>query len=146
MAEEKNPTVDEIVAHWQPIRDDLAKWQEEIGRPIVFTEVGWCSQEGAATSPWNYYHNQKATLAGHEEQRRLYEAFIRVWDNEAMVGGVIWWDWSDGAGGPGDFGYTPRNKPAERVLRDWFAKYRPTTAASAPTATAPSTSSPDPTP
>ena len=146
LAEEKNPTVDEIVAHWQPIRDDLAKWQEEIGRPIVFTEVGWCSQEGAATSPWNYYHNQKATPAGHEEQRRLYEAFIRVWDNEPMVGGVIWWDWSDAAGGPGDFGYTPRNKPAERVLRDWFAKYRPTTAASAPAATAPSTRPAEPTP
>lgn len=123
LADKKDPSVEEIVERWQPIREEVLGWQREIGKPLIFTEVGWCSQEGAATAPWNYFQNQKATPAGHEEQRRLYEAFLKAWDNAPGVAGVIWWDWSGDPGGPDDFGYTPRGKPAEDVLRDWFAKY-----------------------
>ncbi len=130
LADQENPTVDEIVARWRPIRKDVLAWQRRIGKPILLTEVGWCSQEGAAMAPWNYYQNQHATPAGLEEQRRLYEAFIRVWNDTPELLGVIWWEWKANGGGPGDFGYTPKNKPAEQVLRNWFAELRqpPTTA------------------
>jgi len=33
---------------------------------------------------------------------------------------VIWWEWNATAGGPTDFGYTPKGKPAEQVLRQWL--------------------------
>ena len=121
LADRRNPTVEEIVARWEPIRRDVLAWQRRIGKPILFTEVGWCSQEGAATAPWNYYQNQVATPAGHEEQRRLYEAFLQVWGATPELTGIIWWEWTPGPGGPDDFGYSPRNKPAEQVLRRWFA-------------------------
>jgi hypothetical protein len=32
------------------------------------------------------------------------------------------WSWEPGDGGPSDKGYTPENKPAEKVLREWLAK------------------------
>jgi hypothetical protein len=32
------------------------------------------------------------------------------------------WNWEPGAGGPKDKGYTPENKPAEKVLREWMGK------------------------
>ncbi len=120
LADKKDPTVEEIVTHWEPIQKDILAWQRRIGRPILFTEVGWCSQEGAAMAPWNYYQNQKATPAGMEEQRRLYEAFIRVWGNTPELLGVIWWEWTTDPGGPDDYGYTPKGKPAEQVLRSWL--------------------------
>ncbi|MGD8452313.1 MAG: hypothetical protein PVJ57_10885 [Phycisphaerae bacterium] len=128
LSDKANPTVEQIVARWQPIHDDITRWQRQIGKPLLFTEVGWCSQEGASTAPWNYYHYQKATPAGHEEQRRLYEAFLRVWNDTPGMAGIIWWDWSHAPGGAGDYGYTPRGKPAERVLRDWFASFAPQSA------------------
>jgi len=124
LADHECPTVEEIVARWQPIYEEVTAWRRSVGKPLLFTEVGWCSQEGAATAPWNYYHNQKATAEGHEEQRRLYEAFLRVWDGTPGIAGVIWWEWTAEPGGPNDFNYTPRNKPAENVLRDWFARRR----------------------
>ena len=127
LADRESPTVEEIVARWEPVYEEITEWQRKVGKPIVFTEVGWCSQEGAATAPWNYYHNQKATPAGHEEQRRLYQAFLNVWDGVPHIAGAIWWEWARDGGGAGDFGYTPRGKPAEQVLRAWFDKHRAAT-------------------
>lgn len=124
LAKDKSPTVEQLVESWQPIRQDITGWAREVGKPIVLTEVGWCSQEGAASAPWNYYQNQKPTPDGHEEQRRLYEAFVRAWQDAPQLAGVIWWEWSESPGGPGDHGYTPRGKPAERVLREWFERTR----------------------
>ena len=34
----------------------------------------------------------------------------------------MWWEWDANPGGPGDFGYSPKGKPAEDVLRAWFAE------------------------
>ncbi len=124
LADHKNPSVDQIVANWRPVYEEITEWQRKIGKPIVLTEVGWCSQTGTAMQPWNYYQNQHATPEGHEEQRRLYEAFLKVWDNAPGLGGVIWWEWTASPGGADDHGYTPKNKPAERVLREWFAKHK----------------------
>lgn len=120
LADHDQPKVEEIVARWKPIKAEILRWQRTIGKPILMTEVGWCSQEGAAKAPWNYFQNQKATPGGMEEQRRLYEAFIRVWGDTPELIGVIWWEWKADAGGPQDYGYTPKGKPAERVLKRWF--------------------------
>ncbi len=128
LADKKSPSVQEIVDRWDPIRKDILAWQRRIGKPILMTEVGWCSQEGAGMAPWNYYQNQTATPAGLEEQRRLYEAFITVWNETPELMGVVWWEWDGSGGGPDDFGYTPKGKPAEQVLRQWFAAGRPTPA------------------
>jgi len=125
LADEAGASVEAIVARWTPHKRDITEFARCEGKPLIFTEVGWCSQAGAATAPWNYYKNMKATPDGHEEQRRLYEAFLRVWDGAPELAGVIWWEWPPGAGGAGDFGYTPKNKPAEQVLRRWFAAPRP---------------------
>ena len=121
LAEHEHPTVDEMTATWLPIQAEIVAWRAKIGLPLVLTEVGWCSQEGAAITPWNYFRNQRATPAGLEEQRRLYQAFVEVWGASPGLAGVFWWEWKADAGGAGDFGYTPKGKPAERVLREWFA-------------------------
>ncbi|HUU82506.1 MAG TPA: glycoside hydrolase TIM-barrel-like domain-containing protein [Phycisphaerae bacterium] len=115
-----HPTVDDLVEAWKPIRGGILHWQKEIDRPLLFTEVGWCSQEGCSTKPWNYYHNEKATPAGHEEQANNYRAFIQAWSDRPQVGGIIFWEWTSAPGGDDDYHYTPRNKPAERVLREFF--------------------------
>ena len=125
LADDPNPTVAQIVDHWRPIHKEITDWLHATGKPLLLTEVGWCSQEGAATAPWNYYQNMKATPAGLEEQRRLYEAFLKVWDGTPSLLGVCWWEWTSDPGGADDYNYTPKNKPAEQVLRRWFAEYQP---------------------
>ena len=116
-----NPTLEELYAGWAQYKAEIVAFQRQVGKPIIFTEVGWCSQEGAAHEGWNYYANQHPSEKGLLEQATLYESFINLWSGEPGVGGIIWWEWDDSPGGKDDYGYTPRGKPAEKILREWFA-------------------------
>ncbi len=115
-----NPTLQEVLDGWKPIQARIESFHRQVNKPILFTEVGWCSQEGAVTEPWNYYHNLVASQAGHTEQAVCYQAFLETFASASYVGGVFWWEWSLNPGGPNDYNYTPRGKPAEQILRQWF--------------------------
>lgn len=120
LAKGKNPKIEEVNRNWAKIKKEILAFQREVERPIVFTEVGWCSQEGAAREGWNYFANEKATPAGQREQAILYESFMRTWTDVPAVQGIIWWEWDLSGGGPTDYGYTPKGKLAETYLRLWF--------------------------
>ncbi|MCG3178837.1 MAG: hypothetical protein BIFFINMI_01167 [Phycisphaerae bacterium] len=151
---EWEPSVDSLVKAWDDYvkkgvprhyKQEIEQWHEGVGIPVIFTEVGWYSRKGAAFKPWDYYYNKgKVSMV---EQRNLYDAFIRVWGDNPAVGGIFFWDWSEDTGGPDDEYYTPRGKPAERVMSDWFARAaRPTTQPDSPpqAPTTASSEAPDP--
>lgn len=140
LAEKANPQREEVDANWRRIKKEILAFYNEVKKPIIFTEVGWCSQEGAAHEGWNYYAHQEATEKGQREQALLYESFIETWASEPAIGGIIWWEWDKSAGGPEDFNYTPRGKPAETVLRRWFSDSAPTMTTGALPEVAPGTS------
>jgi hypothetical protein len=121
LADGPGPKMEEIDENWRQIRSQIKQFQAQVNRPLIFTEVGWCSQVGAAHEGWNYYANQKPSESGLQEQKMLYESFLRTWGADPDVGGIIWWEWDASPGGPQDFNYTPRGKPAEQILRRWFA-------------------------
>jgi hypothetical protein len=119
-----NPPLEELVEAWKPVKKDILAWQAKTDKPILFTEVGWPSQEGCSIEPWNYYRQDVATKTGLAEQANCYRSFIKAWDDEikqaTRVAGVLWWEWTPYGGGPTCNNYTPKGKPAEKVLRDWF--------------------------
>ena len=107
----------QLTAAWKPIRRKLVKFADEHEKPLWITEVGYTSTDGAATHPWDYTSGSDIDV---EEQRRCYAAFVDAWDGEVSLAGVFFWNWY-GDGGNKDRGYTPKGKPAEKVLRSWFA-------------------------
>jgi hypothetical protein len=117
--ETMDPTIDEVIEGWREWHVRLMRWQSHRGRPILFTEVGYRSNDGASAYPWRWGDGEDRVDL--EEQRRLYEAFTRVWSDEPRLAGVFFWNWW-GEGGPTCHDYTPRGKPAEGVLREWFAQ------------------------
>jgi hypothetical protein len=122
LSDEENPPLSTLMTSWSKIKADILKWQKKIGKPIFFTEVGWCSQPGASVEAWNYYRHNSPSEEGLIEQRKCYEAFIRTWRNERAMAGAMWWEWTCDGSGPKDFSYTPKGKPAEEVLRNWYAE------------------------
>lgn len=137
LSDVENPTLADLIKAWAPIRQEIQTWQATINRPILFTEVGWCSQPGCSIEAWNYYRRQEATEAGEKEQATCYRSFIEAWRGQPGVLGAMWWEWTEGTGGASDFGYTPKGKLAEEVLRQWYrdTSWSPTTTQPATTPT-----------
>ncbi len=113
-------TIPEIVQRWKAIQRDLLDFQKQVNRPILFTEVGWCSLSNAASEPWDY--TRTSLPIDLELQRKLYEGFFEAWQGQPTLGGFMFWEWPSGDGGPSNKGYTPENKPAEKVLKAWLGK------------------------
>lgn len=95
-------------------------------KPIAFTEIGVRSAHGCILQPFNY---RWETHYDGEEQANYMEAVFRTfWDLPQWMG-MYWWKWDETQirpqyhGDPkGDKGFTIQGKPAENVLRNWFAK------------------------
>ena len=113
-------TVWQLDRAWRRHRDRLIRFARERAVSLWLTEVGYPSRDGAATRPWDYTAGGPIDL---EEQRRCFAALIAAWDGRPELAGILVWNWW-GEGGARDGDYTPRGKPAERLLRDWFAGRR----------------------
>ena len=108
--------VSTLRAAWSDQRERIADYLRDKGKAFWMTEVGYTSVDGTATRPWDY---QRKGRIDHEEQRRCFQAFTEVWDGAPELDGVFVWNWW-GRGGAKDRGYTPKNKPAGKVLRNWY--------------------------
>ena len=51
LAEEPCPPLERIIESWKPIKHELLEWQAAIGKPLFFTEVGWCSRLRSSRGP-----------------------------------------------------------------------------------------------
>ncbi|CAM5639220.1 GTA TIM-barrel-like domain-containing protein OS=Kitasatospora aureofaciens OX=1894 GN=HS99_0017115 PE=4 SV=1 [Kitasatospora aureofaciens] len=106
---------------WQPIADQLAAFSGRLQRKILFTEAGYVSQRGTTTAPYSWTVSKTEDDA---EQAAAYEALLDTFDSKPWWAGVCWWmwdDWPDSGETAKNLAYTPHGKPAEQVLRKWWA-------------------------
>ena len=116
MAKTPNVVMDDIVKRWWDISNEIVNWTDEHKKKLIFTEIGYPSVDGGCAHPWDY------TLAGPvdlDEQAICYEAFFVSWQKIKALEGVYFWNWY-GQGGDKDRSYTPRGKPAEKILAKWY--------------------------
>jgi hypothetical protein len=100
----------------------IARYFEEVhrktGKPILFTEAGFASVDGAGREPWA----EPDRALSHEEQIRCYRAVLEAVYTQPWFHGVYWWKVdTDGLGGPHDRTLTPWRKPVMNLIREWFA-------------------------
>jgi hypothetical protein len=114
-----DPTLVELKTAWQPLAASLAALSARWQKPVLLTEIGYRSLDGAAMHPWDWQIQGKVDL---QEQADCYRAALESVYEEPWFGGIYWWSWSPDPleGGPEDSGYSPHGKPAESVLRKWF--------------------------
>jgi len=128
LSENASPTVEELEKAWTDDHVKISKLQERFKKPVLFTEFGYRSIDKATGNQWELeddfrYDPGKANL---EVQANAYEALFRVfWDEPWFAGGFLWKWYCDheGAGGTNNTDYTPQNKPAEKIIREWYGKY-----------------------
>ncbi len=112
----RSPDREALVAAWQPEIARLGALAARWNKRVVFTELGYRSADFATQHPWLVDREAAVNL---DLQVAAYEAFFEAVWPQPWFGGVYWWKWftRPAHGGPDDSDYSPRAKPAERVLR-----------------------------
>ncbi|MEW6608226.1 MAG: FG-GAP-like repeat-containing protein [bacterium] len=104
---------------------EFENWQSTVGKPVAFTEIGYCAVDYAAYKPWDgprdYPYNG-------ELQARCYKAAFEVFKDKDWFRGMFWWIWvNDPEAGtvsnPYRRDYTPQNKPAQNILTMYYTSY-----------------------
>ncbi len=119
-------------ADWSERRDPVGEIKRRLqasvdpvlqsGRKMLLLPVGFPSAERAHRLP-----SSPSGSPDPEKQEVLFEALAEVLEvareREEMAGFFLWkWSTDPQAGGLADSGYTPRGKPAERVLARLFGR------------------------
>jgi hypothetical protein len=126
-----DPTVPQLIGAWsyntaQGWWGTGHNWTNELyltymqtGKKIMFTEIGYTSQNGTNTQPFTWNVSPVLDL---QEQADCYQAAIEVFKGKNWFMGWFWWTWetNPNAGGPTDKDYTPQNKPAQDILDQYY--------------------------
>jgi len=113
----KDPTKEELVAAWEKNCENIGEWLDSKGldKPVVFTEIGYCSANGTNTKPWSFSDISEESV-DQEEQANSLEAMLIVCFQYPWFKGFYLWNyfpqerWSP-------LGYTIRGKLAEDVFK-----------------------------
>ena len=96
------------------------RWQ----RPVLFTEIGYTTRPDPALRPWEWPDSMQNVRIDEVAQADAYAALIApLLDLPAFAGFFVWRVYAD----PDDvsqeapWGFSPRGKQAELVLKDAFA-------------------------
>ena len=120
LTDKNDPTLDELRAGWAPHVATLASLAATWGKPVLLTEIGYRSVDGANRQPWDW---QTAMPLDLQEQVDTYQAAFESLFDQPWLAGIYWWMWDPDPyerGGSCDTDYTPYDKPAEDVLRRWY--------------------------
>jgi hypothetical protein len=124
--EQKDSTLETQMAYWTKRRDNLRLFVKKYKRPVFFIEIGCRSARGASATSGDFQHWEWPWDGA--EQARFYEATFRVFWDEPWFVGYSWWDWNVKLYDKKDAGKNKEfccyGKPAEKVLREWYAKER----------------------
>ena len=129
LTDKTDPTLDELKAAWvdKGYVETMAGLAEKYDRPVLITEIGYRSVDGAIRTPWDW-DDLPLDL---QEQADAYQAALDVLWDQPWLAGIYWWNWDANPqkGGLEDKDYTPYGKPAEGVLRTYYGgDTRPVTA------------------
>jgi len=106
-----------LINAWKPWLVGLEQQRATIGRPLVFTELGLASQQGALERPWAHLPNLPQDL---QSQRQYYAATCQA--VKGAVAGMYWWDFELTPPAPGNTGFPPAGKPAEDEIARCYAQ------------------------
>ena len=113
----------EMLAGWQPWLARLRTLARQSGKPILLTELGYRSVDGAGMAP---FASSSSGTPDPGEQADLYWAALQATSAADEIEGLCWWNClANGSGGQTNTDYTPVGKPAARVLAAAWATPAP---------------------
>mmetsp|Transcript_12773 Transcript_12773/g.38319 ORF Transcript_12773/g.38319 Transcript_12773/m.38319 type:complete len:359 (+) Transcript_12773:577-1653(+) len=111
-------TLAEMVNSWATHVNLAARLHAQYGKPVAFTEIGYCSGRCS--------RNHTPSAADYAFHALQYSAVFEAFREAPWFAGSFWWNWDTD---PGAFALddclTPQQKPAEDVLRLYYRATSP---------------------
>ena len=121
----KTPSTEELIAEWLPIKRKLNAYCIKWRKPLLFTEYGYLSVDGAAGKTWELEERVWNLEVNEEAQYNALEAlYATFYPMPSWAGGFLWKWFPNGQGHEGyvNKDYTPQNKKAASLVKTWFGK------------------------
>lgn len=119
------PSVCALQEAWGPYKEELGSYSAAQQKPIVFTEFGYLSVEGAAHNTWELEDNIATVVMNEQAQANALQALlVELSQEDWWLGGFQWKWYADGVSAQCEWDlakdYTPKGKIAEDVLRELY--------------------------
>ena len=123
VSDQRNPTVEEARKGWKPWKDEMVEISSRHNRKIIFTEYGYRSMDYAGKEPWR--SDGRENKVNLEAQANLLTAlYEEVWKEPWFSGGYVWKWFTEHrrSGGNENNQFTPQNKPAGSVIKEYYSE------------------------
>ncbi len=124
LAEQTEPSQAAIGKAWETHCRALKRTHLAYDKPVIFGEYGYCSKEQALAKPWKGARVAPAPVDLSIQQTGYQVLYDKLWDKPWFKGGFLW-KWHlrhEEAGGQNNARYTPQNKPAEELIRQFYQR------------------------
>jgi len=113
----------ELFAGGRRVFEGLERFANDQKKPIMLTEVGYTTRRDTAIRPWEWPDGMVDVVVDEAAQAEAFEALLAPLTESPFVAGFFVWRYyadPDDVSQEAEWGYSPRGKRAEVVLRDIF--------------------------
>lgn len=124
LAEREGATLAELSAGGRKVAAELAALAATWERPVLLTEIGYTTRTDPALKPWEWPDGMKGVVVDEKAQADAYHAIIApLLDARWCSGFFVWRLYADpnDVSQESEWGFSPRGKLAELVMRDAFS-------------------------
>jgi hypothetical protein len=102
-------------AYWLSLIEETAVKRD---KPVIISETGFTSTTKTAINPGDWNMSEQIAMI---EQEKAYTALLSQAPAYSSIQGIFFWEWDIASYGGEETGsYTPRNKPAEEVVHEYW--------------------------
>lgn len=124
LTEKENASVEELLSGGRAVAARLGALAERWGKPVVLTEYGYTTRKDPALRPWEWPDSMKNVVVDEAAQADAYLGLLAPLLDEPWLAGAFLWRLyadPDDVSQEAEWGFSPRGKLAELVLRDAYA-------------------------
>jgi hypothetical protein len=123
LADKEGAPFTDLLAGGARVRDRVRRLGATWNKPVLFTEVGYTTRPDPAVKPWEWPDAMKGVTVDETAQAQAYFALLApLLDEPAFAGFFVWRVYADpeDVSQEAEWGFSPRAKLAELVVRDAF--------------------------
>jgi hypothetical protein len=126
LAEKDGAPFETLLAGGRRVRERVRALADTWQKPVLFTEIGYTTRKDPAVRPWEWPDDMKEVKIDERAQADAYRALLApLLDEPRFMGFFVWRVYADpdDVSQEAEWGFSPRGKLAELVVRDAFSAW-----------------------